>query len=48
MAGLLIGVAVIARIVGERLTIGFGKQDWTPVKHGRGSVIAIAGPAVCR
>lgn len=42
IAGLLIGVAVIARIVGERLMIGFGKQGWTPVKMAAAGAIAIA------
>ena len=42
VAGLLIGIAVVARYVGERLMIGFGKHGWAPVKMAATGAIAIA------
>ena len=42
IAGSLIGIAVIARYVGERVMIGLGKQNWTPGQIASVGAITIA------
>ena len=42
IAGSLIGIAVIARYIGERVMIGLGKQNWTPGQMASVGAITIA------
>ncbi len=46
IAGMLIGMAVIARYVGERLMIGLGKSGWTGPKIAAVGAVALALIAV--